>query len=265
MPSSASLLPKEHGAYAQLAFPLVTGLAMAVPSISTVALGATGVAFFLANEPAAIVLGTRGGRRKKQQGPRAKIMGEGLSAAGCLLGAMGLATGWPEVWPSILYPSVAVLLLLPLVLMNRHKSLFGEILVITAFTTLMLPMAAASGVDPVRAALASAVWWLSFVLATLEVRAIKARHKARGSINGSTGWTRWVPQLASGGVVAGAGFLALGQGNYPMAAGPAAALLLPALATFVLSLFRVHPKHLKRVGWGLVAANAVTLVLLLQG
>lgn len=119
MPGTASLFPKEHGADAQLVFPLVTGMALAVPTLSTLSLGAAGVAFFLANESAAILLG--------------------------------------------------------------------------------------------------------------------------------------------------AVFFTLGQGGYPALAGPAAALLFPALATFVLSLIRVHPKQLKRVGWSLVAANSVALVLLLQG
>ena len=180
--------------------------------------------------------------------------------------------GWPAVWPWIMLPLSAGLLLVPTVLTGRQKTLPGEFLVITAFTTLILPMSAASGVDPTRAALASAVdptraalasavWWVSFGLGTLKVRAIKARHKGKAGSE----WTQWVPQLTSGMAVAGVVFLALGMGGYPVAAGPAAALLPPVLATFVLSLFRVHPKYLKRVGWILVAANSLTLVLLLQG
>jgi hypothetical protein len=261
MPGTASLLPKEHGAYAQLAFPLVTGMALAMPTLSTITLGLAGVAFFLANEPAAILLGGRGVRLRKKEGPRAKVRGESLSALGVALGGLGVVTGWPSVWPSVLLPSLAGLFLVPLVLTGRQKTLPGEILVITTFTTLILPMAAASGVNPTRAALASAVWWVSFVLATLEVRAIKARHKGTAL----TLWTRWVPQITSGAVAAGAVLLALGQGGYPELAGPAAALLPPALATFILSLFRVHPKYLKRVGWSVVVANTLALVLLLQG
>ena len=261
MPGTVSLFPKEHGAYAQLAFPLVTGMALAVPTLSTLLLGAAGVAFFLANESAAILLGARGVRLKNQEGSRAKFWGSWLLGIGCVLGVVGLVSGWPDVWPSVLLPFMAFLLLVPGVLLGRQKTVRGEFLVITAFTTLILPMAAASGVDPMRAALASAVWWVSFGLGTLEVRAIKARHKAKGR----TGWTRWVPQLTSGAVVAGAVFLTLGQGGDPALAGPAAALLVPALATFVLSLVRVHPKQLKRVGWSLVAANSLALVLLLQG
>jgi len=261
MAKKPSLLPKEHGAYAQLAFPLVTGMALAVPTLSTLTLGAAAVALFLANEPAAIVLGARGKRLKEQEGPRAKLRGSILLGAGSILGVVGLAAGWPQIWPVVLLPFIASILLIPMVLMGRQKTLFGEFLVITAFTTLLLPMAAASGADPTRAALASAVWWLSFGLGTMEVHAIKARHKKTERAR----WTRWVSPLASGVVVAVAVFLALGQGGFPVLAAPAAALIPPSLAIFALSLTQLHPKHLKRVGWSLVVANSLALILLLQG
>ena len=261
MAKSPSLLPREHGAYAQLAFPLVTGMALELPTLSTLMLGAAAVALFLANEPAAILLGARGMRLKDQEGPRAKLRGSLLLGVGGILGVVGLAAGWPQIWPVVLLPALASILLIPLVLMGRQKTLLGEFLVITAFTTLLLPMAAASGANPTRVALASAVWWISFALGTLEVHAIKARlnEKARNR------WSRWVSPLASSGVVAGAIFLALGQGGFPEMAAPAAALLPPSVAIFSLSLTRVHPKHLKRVGWSLVVANTLSLILLLQG
>jgi hypothetical protein len=259
--ATSPLLPREHGAYAQLAFPLLTGLALAVPTLSTLALGIAAVAFFLANEPVAIQRGARGKRLQDQEGERARVQGSVLLGAGAILGAVGVVTGWPEVWPAVLFPTFAGILLVPLVLLGRQKTLPGEFLVITTFATLVLPMAAASGVDPTRASLASAVWWVSFGLGTLEVHAIKARHKNTGR----AGWTRWVSPLASGLVLAGAVFLALGQGGFPASAGPAAALIPPSLAIFTLSLVRVHPKHLKRVGWSLVAANSLALIFLLQG
>jgi hypothetical protein len=236
-------------------------MALAKPTLPTLALAAAGVAFFLANESAVVLLGARGGRLKSQEGGRAKFWGSVLLGTGGILGVVGLATGWPSVWPTVLLPFTAGLLLIPMVLAGRHKTLLGELLVITAFTTLLLPMAGASGVDPVRAGLAAAVWWFSFSLGTLEVRALKARYKGKGPI----GWTRWVPQLTGGLVLVGAAYLALGQGGNPKLAGPAAALLLPALATTVLSFIKVHPKHLKRVGWTLVAVNTLALLLLLQG
>lgn len=151
------LLPKEHGAYAQLAFPLLTGMALAVPSLSTLALGGAAVAFFLANESAAILLGARGMRLRDQEAPRAKVQGSVLLVVGAILGAVGLVAGWPEIWPEVLLPAVTGTLLFLMVLIGRQKTLLGEFLVITAFSTLVLSMAASSGVDPTRAALTAAV------------------------------------------------------------------------------------------------------------
>ena len=261
MSASTPLLPKEHGAYAQLAFPLLTGMALAFPTLPTLMLGGAAVAFFLANESAAVLLGARGMRLKDQEGSRARVWGSLLLGVGGILGVAGVATGWPGIWPSVLLPTVAGLLLVPLAVTGRQKTLLGEFLVITAFATLVLPMAAASGVDPTRAALTAAVWWVSFGLGTLEVHAIKARHKKIEKAR----WALWASPLASGIVLAGALFLALGHGGFPASAGPAAALGLPSLAIFALSLLRVHPKHLKRVGWSLVVANSLALILLLQG
>lgn len=284
---SSLLLPREHGAYAQLAFPLTTGLALTPPSGAALALGAAAVCLFLANEPLSILLGTRGARLREQQGARARVRAGILLGSGAAFGVMGVASGWPTVWPQILVPALAGLLLVPLALTGRQKSLPGEFLVLTAFSTLVLPLAAASGADPIRPVLAAGVWWISFGLGTLEVHAVKARIKRTARNR----WTRWASPLAAGATVAAAMWVALGQAGpllrgaaraasgflgpfagsvwaseLPRLLPPAAAALLPpALAIFVLSLIRVHPRHLKRVGWTLVAVNFLTLILLLQG
>jgi len=260
MSKKPSLLPKEHGAYAELAFPLITGLALAVPSLAALALGGAAVLLFLLNEPVAVLLGARGKRLKDQLGDRATNRAAFLLGGATGLGLMGLWKGGADLWPELAYPMAAGALLVPLVLRGQQKSLFGEFVVVTAFSTLLLPLAAASGAESERAIHAAAVWWISFALGTLEVHAIKARLKDTAKSQ----WTRWGSPLASGVVVAGAIFLALGQGGRPALAGPAAALLPPALAIFILSLIRVHPKRLKRVGWSLVAANSLALILLLQ-
>lgn len=260
MTTTARLLPKEHGAYAQLGFPLTTGLALGGPSLPAIVLGTAAVVLFLANEPVAVLLGIRGKRLKEQQADVARRRAGLLLGSGGVLGVTGLALGWPAIWPGVLLPALAGLLLVPVVLVGKQKSLPGEILVLTAFSTLVLPLAAASGADPLRAGLATGVWWTSFALATLEVHAIKVRIKKRSRY----GWTRWVSPLAAAAVLAAALWATLGQGG-PQVAPAAAALLPPALAILVISLLRVHPRHLKKVGWTLVGANALTLVLLLQG
>jgi hypothetical protein len=287
MNADPRLWPREHGAYAQLAFPLVTGLALAPPSAASLALGAAAVLLFLVNEPVAILLGVRGMRVQEQLGPLARRRAGRVLVAGGVLGGSGLVLGWPALWPEVMVPLLAGLLLVPLALAGRQKSLSGEMLVLTAFSTLVLPLAAASGADPLRALAAAGVWWLSFFLGTLEVHAIKARVKKSYRY----GWTRWGSPLAAALAVAGALYTALGQvspvlrslgGAMADGSGPgadwgwilelnpylapgAAALLPPALAILILSLIRVHPRHLKRVGWTLVGANTLTLLLLLQG
>jgi hypothetical protein len=261
MATNQSLLPKEHGAYAELAFPLITGLALAPPSLPVFSLGLAAVFLFLANEPLAILLGARGKRLQDQLGERAKSRGSFLLGGATGLGMLGIWRGGAEVWPELLYPLAAGSLLVPLVLLGKQKTIFGEFVVVTAFATLLLPLAAASGADPERAVLAAGVWWISFGLGTLEVHAIKARLKKTAKSQ----WTRLGSPVAAGSVSGAAILLTLGQGGSPGLAGPAAAVLTPALAIFILSLVKVHPKQLKRVGWTLVGANSVALALLLVG
>jgi len=260
MSGKPNLLPKEHGAYAELAFPLVTGLSLAAPSLPAMALGMAAVFFFLAHEPLAVVLGARGKRIKDQTGDRARARGRLLLACGLILGAAGILGAGRSVWPWVLAPLLAGGLLVPLVLAGHQKSFLGEMAVVTAFSTLPLPLAVASGVAPGSACSAAGVWWGSFFLGTLEVHAIKVRHKDRGR----SSWTRWVSPWASGVAVAGTlGLVLAGRGLVPVPW--ALAVLPPSAAVFVLSLLRVHPRNLKKVGWLLVGANSLSLLILVLG
>ncbi len=67
----SSYLPREHGTYAELAFPLLSGLLLA-PSPAGVAYAAACVAVFMAYEPAALLLGIRGVRLRAQLGEGAR-------------------------------------------------------------------------------------------------------------------------------------------------------------------------------------------------
>jgi len=92
-----SLLPKEHGAYGQLALPLVTSFAVAGVSTPAVLLGLAVVSGFLAHEPVVVLLGRRGARAKREQGRIAAVW-LGVTAA-TTIGA-GAAAFW-AVSPSI--------------------------------------------------------------------------------------------------------------------------------------------------------------------
>ncbi len=251
------LLPREHGAYAELAFPLATGLGLAHPRLPTLALALAAVALFLAHEPVAILLGARGRRLRSQLGRRARAWGALLLVTGTALGAAATALDPTAVWPGLLYPALPALALLPLVRAGQQKTFPGELLVVTVFAALILPLTLASGGSPQLAREAFLVWWISFFLGTLEVHAIKARHKDTRRSR----WTRWASPAASsaavllclGGAGAASGSLRWG----------ALALLPPSLAVALLSALRVHPRNLKRVGWTLVGANTLTLSVIL--
>jgi YwiC-like protein len=70
--SRRSLWPREHGAYFQLAVPLITALAMRVPSSAGVALAVASCLAFLAHEPLLVRVGLRGPRMQQRDGVRAR-------------------------------------------------------------------------------------------------------------------------------------------------------------------------------------------------
>jgi peptidoglycan/LPS O-acetylase OafA/YrhL len=64
--SQRSLWPREHGAYFQLALPLLAACARRAPSVAMVLLALAAAAAFVAHEPLRVVLGHRGSRRLAQ-------------------------------------------------------------------------------------------------------------------------------------------------------------------------------------------------------
>ncbi|MDE3154816.1 MAG: YwiC-like family protein, partial [Acidobacteriota bacterium] len=84
------MLPREHGAYGQLLFPLVTALALGRPGAAALALAAAAIAAFLAHEPLLVLLGQRGTRAARERGPEARHWFTGLAAMAAIAGAAGV-------------------------------------------------------------------------------------------------------------------------------------------------------------------------------
>lgn len=249
------LLPREHGAYAELLFPLATGLAYGTPSAPAVAFAVAASALFLAHEPAAVATGRRGARLKALHQRAARIQGAGLSAVAVGAGAVGWVSA-PDARIAALVPAAIALVLLPVVLAGREKSLVGELLVVATFAATVLPVARANGAAWSFALFAAVVWFVGFALGTVAVHAIKARHKGTGR----SGWTvHAAPALAAVAVVA-----ALVVASHPWLPALVPLAIVPgAGVALVASVSGVHPRHLKRVGWSLVGAHLLTLALLL--
>lgn len=252
----SGLMPREHGAYAQLGFPLATGLVLARGDLGAVAFAVAAIAFFLLHEPVAVLTGVRGVRLRESLGAvaRRRILTLGAAAALGLVAAIGLAP--PRAWLAALLPGGLAVLLLPLLGTRRLKSLPGETLVAAVFSTSVLPLALCGPASWRTAGVAAVVWFAAVLPAILAVHAIKVAFKGREE-------GRWTlvaaPGLAASVMVAAIAAAIL----LPAWALDFLAVLPPALAVLGMGLSLPHPKHLKRVGWTMVAADTLTLALLL--
>ncbi len=247
------LLPKEHGAYAQLAFPMLSGLMLGDPRLGAAAFAVAAVALFLASEPLEVLIGARGARAQDALASPARRQLVAMVALGTFAGLLAVAASAPAARLLAVVPAMLGGVLGILVLARRIKTLPGEIGAVAAFASLHLPIAAAGGATGARLWGPAVVWAAVFVAATFAVHAMKARHKGR-----APGLVRGAILVAAAVLVAAAG-VAL-DGGAARALGWAA--LAPAAAATYVAARPVHPRHLKRVGWALVAANVLALGLM---
>lgn len=244
-----SLAPKEHGAYGQLGVPLVASLALSAPNLASIGLAVGAVATFLAHEPLLILLGQRGTKARSQDGPRAakRLRLLGLFA---VVGGLGGLVSAPTIarfgaLPPLLLGSVVVWF----VWRKEEKTTLGEIIAATALSGVGFPVALAQGVDIFRAGIIWLVWTIAFTIATFSVRAVIARAK---HADRSLTYAAYVVTILSTAIS-----VALSSFDKVPTAFPIALLPFEILG-FVVLVAPVHTKHLRRVGWGLVAASVLT-------
>jgi hypothetical protein len=248
-----SLAPREHGAYGQLGFPLLTALCVAAPRLPGALFAASAVALFLAHEPALVAFGRRGQRARDEDGPRARRR---LAAALAMGGALGASGVWLAPGPARLAAAVAAALggLLTLAVGLRiEKTLPGEMLAAAAMTSAGLPVAVADGVTWPLAVSIWGAWLFAFAAAVFPVRSAIVEHKQR----------RESPAVRVTGTVLAVAFAAVlaAAGELPRN------LVLADVPLFLASLFiALRPpsiKQMTRAGWTLMIAGALTAVLMI--
>lgn len=249
------LLPKEHGAYAEIGFPLLTVLLLGVPSSGALLLSIAVVCVFLLHEPVLVLLGHRGRRVKREAGASAMRF-----AAVFATGALG--SGMAGLWISpsaaqwgALIPFIFGVALLPLTVVRREKTLPGELLAAAALVTACVPVALAASLPMATTVAVSVVWAVTFALGTLAVRA---------TVTGAKGGAeplRAVTSLLALAAIPTAVWIA----NTPVLPDSRAALaVLPGLvATISLMVLRIPPRRIRAIGWTIAASNLFTLILLL--
>ena len=250
-----SLLPQEHGAWGQLAMPLVSGLALARPTLPALLVSAATVLAFLAHEPWLVALGHRGERARLNDGPRALRLMAGLLAAAGVTGATGLWLAPPAVRLAALIPAALAAVVILLVLLERERTIPGELAVAFALAGAGGVVALAAGAAPRAATAAFATWAIAFGCSVFAVQTVLLRARARGGRDPGPLHAAYVLAISLGGSSAA---LASGLGwVVPAAMLPTAALSL------AVCLGRFSAARLRALGWSLVAATTATLAVLL--
>jgi hypothetical protein len=248
------LLPKEHGAYGQMAFPMVTALAVTGVSWPAVMIALATVAAFLAHEPAAIVLGLRGARARRDLGRRAAgwLLALGLLATAAAAAAW-LASPSTARW-SFLVPLGPVAVLSVAMIRGREKSWYGDVSAALAFSSVAVPMVVTAG-HSLEAALAIAIPFAAlFVTTTLAVRVVILRVRGGGNARAAATTRRAAFGLAGGATAALLWAISANvlPGSVFFAAAPG------LLVTAVIAARPPGPARLRALGWTLMAVSVLT-------
>ena len=240
-----SLWPKEHGAYGQLALPLVTALASGRPSWASAFLVCAVLAIFIAHEPLLVWVGARGAWAKQQHGARARRVLIGWAALGLLCGLVGLAWGSARVARATLAPLGAVVILAPIVVRGAEKTLLGEVVVAVTLAAAAFPVALASKVPFDHALATWGMWSAALACSTAAVHFVLSAHKRRSN------YVAFVLAF----LITSVAVLFMTRAPIWIAASPM------LLFGWLLILMRPHARHLKRIGWTLVTCGVVTALI----
>ena len=256
-PSARTLVPREHGAYGQLAMPLLTALALGRPGAASFALTASIVLAFVAHESLLVVLGQRGKRALEADAPRARRLLLGLGAASALSGALGVALApAPARWALVL-PAALAIAVAWLVLRRLEKTIAGEVVVAATLSACAFPVALAGGAPLGRAIASCATWVLAFAAATLAVQVVLVRARSKGRRDPGRAYAVVAAMLLAG------AFAAVPVAGLPVAA--PLALAPSALLSATVCLTRFSPKRLRELGWAMVGSSVLTMALLVAG
>ena len=253
------MLPKEHGAYGQLGFPLATALAAAEFTAASLLFAVAAIALFVAHEPLLVLLNQRGARALREEGGRARFWLTGALIIAGVAGVMAIALTNPSTLWTLLLPIIPGACLVLLTLRGHEKTSLGETLAAVTFALIAVPVSAAGGLHPAIGIAIAVAFAFLFVASTLAVRVVILRTRGGGQPQAA----RHTRNLAL--TVAAAGFVvAIGTSTAGVLPGAAAFAITPGLLfAIVVATFPPRAVHLRRVGWTLVAVSALTSILLI--
>lgn len=250
--SSARMWPREHGAWAQLGFPLACGLIVGGVAPPNLLWTLAAILAFLGHEPLLILLGQRGTRARRELGGRARrrLLAFALLALPALAAALILAAP-----PARFAMAVSLALCAALgrfIWTRQEKTAAGELLAVLAFASAAAPLVLAASTTA-RALTLTLGWAAIFAIGTLGARGVIHSRK--------TGRRAMLPALLAV-VVVWSATCALLLGGAALSPLTAAALVPTTVLALALAARPPHPRHLRKVGFALLSASIVAAVLL---
>ena len=258
MATERRMIPREHGAYAELLFPIVTVFLGGRPTTATWLLAVGAIAAFLANEPLLVLVGQRGTRMKREESERAKraLLVFSLVALGAGLAGLLLAPRAAQI--SVVLPLLLGGTLVMLAIQGLERSVFGEVLAATALSSVAVPLGLSAGLDLTSALSVALIWAVTALLGTAVVRLTLARTKAKTEAeNRAVAAKRWTLIVVCLAVIAVGVAAPFGSrvGLWVLAAA-----VPVALTVLVMAALQPTARRLRLLGWSLVAANLLSLI-----
>jgi hypothetical protein len=252
------MVPREHGAYAELLFPIVTVFLGGAPSTSTWLLATGAIACFLANEPLLILVGQRGTRTKREESGRAQrallifvLVALGSGIAGLLLAprASQIAVGVPLLLGASL---------VMLAIQGLERSMVGETLAAMTLSSIAIPLGLSAGLGLTETLAVALIWLVTSLLATAVVRLTVARTRAKTESDQARVRMKRMLLVFVSVLVIAIGVAA----PYGVRAGlwVLAAAVPVAVVVLVMAVLQPTARRLRLMGWSLVAANLCSLI-----
>ena len=252
------MVPREHGAYAELLFPIVTVFLGGSPTTSTWLLAIGAIAAFLANEPLLVLFGQRGTRTKREESDRAKraLLIFALVALGT--GVAGLVLAPMVIQYAVGVPLVLGAALVMLAIQGLERSMVGEGLAAATLSSIAIPLGLSAGFDLTSTLAVALIWLVTSLLGTAVVRLTVARTKAKTDEElARVRFKRALLVLVSLAVIAVG--VAAPYGSR-VSLWVLAAAVPVAVVVLVLAALQPTARRLRLMGWSLVAANLCSLI-----
>jgi len=251
------VLPKEHGAYGQLLFPLLTALAIGRRTPAALFLAGAAASAFLAHEPLLVLLGQRGPRAARDERARAAawLAVSAISAATSGAAALVEARAPGALARALIVPAALVVLVGVVIVLRREHTAAGEILAALTFASLAFPVARAACATQIVATTCASVFAAIFAAATIAVHALIAR-------------TRRPPARAAriAAVVVALGSVAVLWllGRWQIVSTLSFAAAVPACGVACVAAVAVRSaRRLRAIGWSLIVTTLMASALLI--